>query len=162
TGGGWPGLFNHYPAAVVSGAPHGGETTMNAATDEVLISTRGLHKWFDDNHVLQGIDFSVCRGEVVCVMGPSGSGRSTLLRCLNLLERPQQGEVLFRGEDLVDPDCDIDAARRHIGMVFQQFNLFPHHNALANCTVALRTVLGMAADKAEPIARDYMERVGLV
>src|SRR5699024_3755675 len=112
-------------------------------------------------HVLQGIDFSVAHGEVVCVIGPSGSGKSTLLRCLNLLEKPQRGEVLFRGENLVDPDCDIDAARRHIGMVFQQVNLFPHHNALANCTTALTTVLGMKRLEAERIARENLERVGL-
>src|SRR5699024_1947452 len=80
---------------------------------------------------------------------------------LNLLERPQQGEVIFQGENLVDPDCDIDAARRHIGMVFQQFNLFPQYNALANCTVALTTVLGMKQADAERIGRDNLERVGL-
>lgn len=134
---------------------------MTRPADAALIATRDLHKWFDDNHVLQGIDFSVTHGEVVCVIGPSGSGKSTLLRCLNLLERPQRGEVLFRGEDLVDPDCDIDAVRRHIGMVFQQFNLFPHHNALANCTVALQTVLGTERGEAEAIARKNLDRVGL-
>ncbi|HLQ85627.1 MAG TPA: amino acid ABC transporter ATP-binding protein [Salinisphaeraceae bacterium] len=131
------------------------------ATSEPLIATRDLHKWFGHNHVLQGIDFAVARGEVVCVIGPSGSGKSTLLRCLNLLERPQRGAVLFHGEDLVDPDCDIDAVRRHIGMVFQQFNLFPLHNALRNCTVALITVLGMKRAEAEHIARANLERVGL-
>src|SRR5699024_12617197 len=86
---------------------------------------------------------------------------STLLRCLNLLERPQQREVIFQGENLVAPDCGIDAVRRHIGMVFQQFNLFPQYNALANCTVALTTVLGMKQADAERIGRDNLERVGL-
>jgi len=132
-----------------------------SADQNALIATRDLHKWFDSNHVLRGIDFAITRGDVVCVIGPSGSGKSTLLRCLNLLERPQQGEVIFQGENLVDPDCDIDAARRHIGMVFQQFNLFPQYNALANCTVALTTVLGMKQADAERIGRDNLERVGL-
>src|SRR5699024_11936691 len=107
------------------------------------------------------LDFAVARGEVVCVIGPSGSGKSTLLRCLNRLEKPQQGQVLFQGQDLVDPDCDIDTARRDIGMVFQQFNLFPHHNVLNNCTIALLTVLGMKRAAAEKIAYENLERVGL-
>jgi len=134
---------------------------MSATRSEPLIATRDLHKWFDDNHVLQGIDFAVARGEVVCVIGPSGSGKSTLLRCLNLLEKPQQGQVLFQGQDLVDPDCDIDTARRDIGMVFQQFNLFPHYDVLNNCTIALLTVLGMKRAAAEKIAHENLTRVGL-
>lgn len=134
---------------------------MSTASADVVVTARNLHKWFGANHVLQGIDFAVGRGEVVCVIGPSGSGKSTLLRCINLLERPQRGEVIFRGQDLVDIDCDIDAARRYIGMVFQQFNLFPHRNVLDNCTVALTTVLRVKRSKAERIARENLERVGL-
>jgi len=130
--------------------------------DDVLVSIEDLHKWFGSNHVLQDINFTVDRGEVVCVIGPSGSGKSTLLRCINLLERPQHGAIVVRGENLVDPDCDIDAARRHIGMVFQQFNLFPHHTALDNCTVAPMTVLGMKRVRAQQVARDNLERVGLL
>lgn len=131
-------------------------------SDNALIRIEDLHKWFSTNHVLQGINFTVDRGEVVCVIGPSGSGKSTLLRCINLLERPQRGKIVVRGEDLADPDCDIDAARRHIGMVFQQFNLFPHHDVLDNCTVAPITVLKMKRARAERIARENLERVGLL
>jgi polar amino acid transport system ATP-binding protein len=84
-----------------------------------------------------------------------------LLRCVNLLERPKRGEVIVRGQDLLDPDCDIDAARRHIGMVFQQFNLFPYHKVLANCSLALETVARMKRPEAQRIARENLERVGL-
>ncbi|SDS75409.1 amino acid ABC transporter ATP-binding protein, PAAT family [Paraoerskovia marina] len=138
--------------------------TSNEQTPETsspLVDIRNLHKSFGDNHVLRGIDFSVAPGEVVCVIGPSGSGKSTLLRCINMLEEPQEGDVVVRGEDLTDPDCDIDAARRHIGMVFQQFNLFPHQSALSNCTLAQRTVLGRPAAEATRVARMNLERVGL-
>lgn len=128
---------------------------------EPLVEIRGLNKYFGPNHVLRDIDFSVARGEVVCVIGPSGSGKSTLLRCVNLLEMPQAGTVRVNGRELTDPDCDIDAARRQIGMVFQQFNLFPHHNALDNCTLALTTVLKNKREVAERIARENLERVGL-
>ncbi|MBS61765.1 amino acid ABC transporter ATP-binding protein [Salinisphaera sp. C84B14] len=128
---------------------------------EPLVEIRGLNKYFGPNHVLRDIDFSVARGEVVCVIGPSGSGKSTLLRCVNLLETPQAGTVRVNGRELTDPDCDIDAARRQIGMVFQQFNLFPHHNALDNCTLALTTVLKNKREVAERIARENLERVGL-
>ena len=126
-----------------------------------LVEIRDLHKSFGGNQVLRGLDFEVHGGEVVCVIGPSGSGKSTLLRCVNLLEQPQQGRVRVAGTDLTDPDVDIDAARRQIGMVFQQFNLFPHLTATQNCTVALRTVVGMPEDKANAIARSNLERVGL-
>ncbi|MFC9285330.1 ATP-binding cassette domain-containing protein, partial [Streptomyces sp. NPDC057052] len=90
------------------------------------IEVRALHKSFGDNEVLRGIDLEIGQGEVVCVIGPSGSGKSTLLRCVNLLEEPSKGRVVVGGVELTDPDVDIDAARRRIGMVFQQFNLFPH------------------------------------
>ena len=114
---------------------------MSAQRGEVLVQVQELHKSFGDNHVLRGIDFDVARGEVVCVIGPSGSGKSTLLRCINLLEVPEDVKVIVSGQDITDPDCDIDAARRHIGMVFQQFNLVPQQSALGNCTLAQETVL---------------------
>ncbi|MFF0343990.1 amino acid ABC transporter ATP-binding protein [Kribbella sp. NPDC004875] len=126
-----------------------------------LVEIKNLHKSFGSNHVLRGIDFTVEQGEVVCVIGPSGSGKSTLLRCVNLLEQPQEGQVIVRGEDLTDPDCHLDSARQQIGMVFQQFNLFPHLSALANCTVAQRTVLKRGEADATRIARANLERVGL-
>jgi polar amino acid transport system ATP-binding protein len=128
---------------------------------EPLVEVRELHKSFGDNHVLRGIDVTVARGEVVCVIGPSGSGKSTLLRCINLLEIPESGEVVVSGQDITDPDCDIDAARRHIGMVFQQFNLFPQLNALGNCTLAQETVLNRKPAQSKQVARATLERVGL-
>ncbi|MEK9579428.1 MAG: ATP-binding cassette domain-containing protein, partial [Acidimicrobiaceae bacterium] len=100
------------------------------------IDVRNLHKAFGDLEVLQGIDFTVETGEVVCVLGPSGSGKSTLLRCLNRLEEPNGGQILIDGEDITDPDADVDQLRTNIGMVFQQFNLFPHLTVLKNLTVA--------------------------
>jgi polar amino acid transport system ATP-binding protein len=134
---------------------------MSEQRGDVLVQVQELHKSFGDNHVLRGIDFSVARGEVVCVIGPSGSGKSTLLRCINLLEVPEEGKVIVSGQDITDPDCDLDAARRHIGMVFQQFNLFPQQSALGNCTLAQETVLGLKPAQAKQIARDNLERVGL-
>ncbi len=126
-----------------------------------MIEIRELHKSFGDLEVLKGIDFRVAEGEVVCVIGPSGSGKSTLLRCINLLETPTAGEVVI-GEDVVtDPDVDIDAIRRRIGMVFQQFNLFPHLTVTANLTIAQRRVLGRAKAEAERVAAQNLERVGL-
>ncbi|MFI5731688.1 amino acid ABC transporter ATP-binding protein [Kribbella sp. NPDC051587] len=126
-----------------------------------LVEIKNLHKSFGSNHVLRGIDFTVEQGEVVCVIGPSGSGKSTLLRCVNLLEVPQEGQVIVRGEDITDPDCHLDAARAGIGMVFQQFNLFPHLNVLTNCTVAQTTVLKRTQADADRIARGNLDRVGL-
>ena len=129
---------------------------------EPIVRIRDLHKSFGDNHVLRGIDFEVSQGEVVCVIGPSGSGKSTLLRCINLLEQPHpDSSVVVHGVELNDPDCDIDTARRHIGMVFQQFNLFPHKSVLANCTVAQETVLGRRGSEAREVARMNLDRVGL-
>ena len=126
-----------------------------------LVEIKHLHKSFGSNHVLRGIDFTVEQGEVVCVIGPSGSGKSTLLRCVNLLEVPQDGQVIIRGADITDRDAHLDAIRQQIGMVFQQFNLFPHLSALTNCTVAQRTVLKRPAEEADRIARANLERVGL-
>ena len=126
-----------------------------------LIEIKGLRKSFGDNHVLRGIDFTVAQGEVVCLIGPSGSGKSTLLRCVNLLEHPDDGLVMVRGENIADPDCHLDEARRHIGMVFQHFNLFPHLSVLANCTIAQINVLKLKPSEAERIARSNLERVGL-
>jgi polar amino acid transport system ATP-binding protein len=97
----------------------------------------------------------------VCVIGPSGSGKSTLLRCVNLLEEPTSGSVSVAGAELTDPECDIDAVRRGIGMVFQQFNLFPHLTALGNVTIAQRKVLRRSGAEAEKIARENLQRVGL-
>ena len=128
---------------------------------ETVISIRGLHKSFGDNRVLRGIDLEIVRGEVVCVIGPSGSGKSTLLRCVNMLETPTDGTVTVLDDELTHPDCDLDAARTRIGMVFQQFNLFPHMTALENVCVAQRKVLKRPQADAERIAVDLLARVGL-
>lgn len=125
------------------------------------IAVRGLHKSFGSNEVLKGIDFFVDPGQVVCVIGPSGSGKSTLLRCVNRLEEPTSGEVLIEGVDICDPETDLDDVRSRIGMVFQQFNLFPHLSVLKNLTLAQRTVRGRGKDEAVEIARHNLARVGL-
>lgn len=125
------------------------------------IAVRGLHKSFGHNEVLKGIDFFVDPGQVVCVIGPSGSGKSTLLRCVNRLEEPTSGEVLIEGIDICDPETDLDEVRSRIGMVFQQFNLFPHLSVLKNLTLAQRTVRGRSKDEAVEIARHNLARVGL-
>jgi len=125
------------------------------------IDVRDLHKSFGDLEVLKGLDFTVATGEVVCVLGPSGSGKSTLLRCLNRLEEPNSGTILIDGEDITDLDADVDRLRTNIGMVFQQFNLFPHLTVLRNLTVAQTGVLKVKKPQAEATARDMLELVGL-
>jgi polar amino acid transport system ATP-binding protein len=127
-----------------------------------VIEIRDLHKYFGPLEVLKGIDFEVQAGEVVCIIGPSGSGKSTLLRCVNRLEDPTSGTILIEGEDITDPDADVDALRTKIGMVFQQFNLFPHLDVLRNLTIAQRRVLKRSKDEAEATAREVLERVGLL
>jgi polar amino acid transport system ATP-binding protein len=121
-----------------------------------------LHKSFGELEVLKGIDFHVDQGEVVCIIGPSGSGKSTLLRCVNRLEEPTSGRILIEGEDITDADADVDGLRRRIGMVFQQFNLFPHLTVMQNLTIAQRKVLGRSKGEADEVARAVLERVGLL
>jgi len=125
------------------------------------IDIRGLRKSFGDNEVLKGIDLTIARGEVVCVIGPSGSGKSTLLRSVNLLEDPSGGSIHIEGIDILDPDVDLDAIRTRIGMVFQQFNLFPHMSVLRNLTIAQEKVLRRKPAEAQKVARDMLEKVGL-
>ncbi|MDI6942062.1 amino acid ABC transporter ATP-binding protein [Microbacterium barkeri] len=134
-------------------------TSENAAQFGVVI--RGLRKSYGSNEVLKGIDLEVAPGEVVCLIGPSGSGKSTLLRCVNLLEEPTGGAIEVGGREVTDPDLDIDELRRHVGMVFQQFNLFPHLTVLENCTVAQLKVLRRPKAEAERIAQANLDRVGL-
>lgn len=126
------------------------------------IDIRDLHKCFGELEVLKGIDFEVADGEVVCVIGPSGSGKSTLLRCVNRLEETTSGTILIEGDDITDPDADVDKLRTRIGMVFQQFNLFPHLNVLRNITIAQTKVLKRSRDEAEEVARQVLDRVGLL
>jgi len=125
------------------------------------IEIRDLCKCFGELEVLKGIDFEVAEGEVVCVIGPSGSGKSTLLRCVNRLEEATSGTILIEGEDMTDPDADVDRLRTRIGMVFQQFNLFPHLSVLKNLTIAQTKVLKRSQKEAEEVARAVLERVGL-
>ena len=125
------------------------------------IVVEGLCKRFGDVEVLRGIDLEVANREVVCVIGPSGAGKSMLLRCINRLEEPTAGKVVVDGVEVTDPRVDIDKVRTTMGMVFQQFNLFPHKTALGNVTLALRTVLKMEKGPAEERGRAMLERVGL-
>ncbi|GAA0036316.1 MULTISPECIES: amino acid ABC transporter ATP-binding protein [Brevibacterium] len=121
----------------------------------------GLHKSYGDVEVLKGIDLDVEPGQVVCLIGPSGSGKSTLLRCVNLLEQPNAGTITVAGFDATDPDVELNSLRRHVGMVFQAFNLFPHLTVLENCTISQRRVLHRGKAEAETIAVDRLTKVGL-
>ena len=133
-----------------------------AATEGMMLQLEGVHKRFGDLHVLRGIDLEVERGSVVCVIGPSGSGKSTLLRCVNLLEPPDEGRVLLEGRDISAASRDgVDYVRRRVGMVFQQFNLFPHKSAIDNVALAREKVLGDSREQALERARALLERVGL-
>jgi len=138
-------------------------TTTHTDTDrgDAAIDVQQLHKYFGDNEVLQGIDFHVGNGQVVCVIGPSGSGKSTLLRCVNMLEIPTSGKIFIEGEEITDPDADIDKLRSQIGMVFQQFNLFPHMTVLRNLTISQEKVKGRKKAEAIDVARKNLEKVGL-
>lgn len=137
--------------------------TTKSLDSEVLISVDGLKKKFDGmkNHALCGVSTEIRRGEVVFVVGPSGSGKSTFLRCLNLLEEPTEGTILFEGVDITDKKNDINLHRRKIGMVFQQFNLFPHMTVMRNLTIAPMKLLGLSKEEAEKNASELLERVGL-
>ncbi|CAM3492066.1 amino acid ABC transporter ATP-binding protein [Nocardioides zeicaulis] len=136
-------------------------TTARPERSGAAIDVRGLHKSFGSNEVLKGIDFHVDNGQVVCVIGPSGSGKSTLLRCVNRLEEADQGQILVEGIDVCDPETDLDAVRSRIGMVFQQFNLFPHMSVLRNLTVAQEKVRKRSRKEAVEVARANLEKVGL-
>ena len=127
-----------------------------------ILEARELRKSFGELEVLRGINFSLLPQEMVFLIGPSGSGKSTLLRCFNRLEEPTDGKVIFDGMDLMSPNININTMRKHIGMVFQQFNLYPHLSATKNITLALRKVSKKSAAEAKDIALDMLRRVGLV
>ncbi|GMU39824.1 MAG: ATP-binding protein [Chloroflexota bacterium] len=131
----------------------------DAAVAAVLLEQ--VRKSFGRLEVLRGVDLRVERGEKVCIIGPSGSGKSTLLRCVNLLERPTSGRVFVEGTEVTAPDCDIDRVRAHMGMVFQQFNLFPHLTVERNITIAQQTVLRRGHEEAVETATAMLRRVGL-
>lgn len=131
-------------------------------TDEqILLDVRDLHKSFGKNEVLKGINTRIRKGEVVVIIGPSGCGKSTFLRTLNLLEEPTGGKIFFEGTDITDPHTSIDLHRRKIGMVFQQFNLFPHMTVLKNMTIAPVKLLKLSQEDAEARALALLDRVGL-
>ena len=126
-----------------------------------MIEVKNLHKYFGELQVLRGIDETIKDGEVVCVIGPSGSGKSTFLRCLNLLEEPTEGKVIIDGECINEKGTDIDKVREKLGMVFQNFNLFPHMTTLQNITLAPVQTGKMNKEQAETKAKELLERVGL-
>ena len=126
-----------------------------------MIKINNLHKSFGDLNVLCGIDEHIQKGEKIVVIGPSGSGKSTFLRCLNLLETPTQGEIIIEGESITDPKADINKIRQKMGMVFQQFNLFPHLSVLDNIILAPMKIKKMHKDEAVAIAEDLLHKVGL-
>ena len=132
---------------------------MNA--DSVLIKTEGLEKAFGKVQVLKGITTEIHKGEVVVIIGPSGSGKSTFLRTLNLLEEPTGGKIYFEGVDITDPKININKHRQKMGMVFQQFNLFPHMTVLKNMTLAPMKLLKLSKADAEKRATELLDRVGL-
>ncbi len=145
------------------GAPLGKdvEKAPEFAYDGPMVKIVDLHKSFGDNHVLRGIDFEVAKGEVVVLMGPSGSGKSTMLRCINLLETPTSGHIYIEGQEITAPGTDVNKLRERVGMVFQQFNLFPHLSAKKNVMLAQRKVLKRSEEEAERNAIHQLERVGL-
>ena len=132
-----------------------------SVTNDALIQVKDLHKSFHDLEVLKGVSEEIHKGEVVSIIGPSGSGKSTFLRCLNLLETPDKGQVIFEGVDITDQSVDIDKHRQKMGMVFQQFNLFPHMTILENLTLAPMKLQGKKREETEAEAMKLLERVGL-
>ena len=130
------------------------------STEDIIIC-RDVHKWFDDFHVLRGINVTVTKGEVVVIFGPSGSGKSTFIRTLNRLENHQKGEIIVDGIELTDDVRNIEAIRSEVGMVFQQFNLFPHLKVIDNVTLAPIWVRKWPKARAEQVAMELLERVGI-
>ncbi len=141
----------------MSGQPAGD----GAVTGSAVLTLNGVRKSFGQHEVLRGIDLRVAEHEVIALIGASGSGKSTLLRCANLLERVDDGQVLLRDLDVSDPRVDADAVRARIGIVFQQYNLFPHLSVLGNVTLALRRVHGWKRAAAEARGRELLARIGL-
>lgn len=126
-----------------------------------MIKINNLHKYFGELHVLKGINLEVNQGDVIAIIGPSGSGKSTMLHCINRLEEPSSGHIYIDNEDIMAPDCDINAIRQKVGMVFQHFNLFPHKNVLENITLAPTLVKKVSKREAEKTAYELLAKVGL-
>ena len=127
-----------------------------------MIKTVNLHKSFGELKVLTGVSETIHRGEVVSIIGPSGGGKSTFLRCLNLLEKPEEGQIFFEGQEISGKNVDIDKHRQKMGMVFQQFNVFPHLTVAENITLAPKMLKGKSDAEAKEMARDLLSRVGLL
>jgi general L-amino acid transport system ATP-binding protein len=135
-------------------------TSATSEAEPVLhVQMQSVDKWFGDLHVLRNINLTVTRGERIVICGPSGSGKSTLIRCINRLEPHQKGRIVVGGVELTNHVKSIDAVRRHVGMVFQQFNLFPHLTILENCTLAPISVKRMSKREAQEVALHYLRRV---
>jgi polar amino acid transport system ATP-binding protein len=136
---------------------------------ESMLSLKGIQKRFGDLAVLKGVDIDIAKGEVICILGPSGSGKSTLLRCVNLLAPPEEGEIFIEGHDICkgpgsgtgEQSWQLDYVRQRVGIVFQQFNLFPHKTALENVTLAQEKVLGRSKEEARAKGTELLQRVGL-
>ncbi len=126
-----------------------------------MIIVKDLHKTFENNHVLKGVSYHVHQGEKIVIVGPSGSGKSTFLRCLNLLETPTSGEIWFDGQLITDEKVNIDRIRQHMGMVFQNFNLFNNHTIMDNITLAPVKLKLMSKEEASEKALTLLDRVGL-
>lgn len=126
-----------------------------------MLEVRNLYKQFGNLEVLKGIDEDIKKGDVVVVIGPSGSGKSTFLRCLNLLETPSNGDIIFEGKSIMDSNSNINKIREQMGMVFQQFNLFPHLTVLENITIAPIKIKNMSKENAESTAMNLLKRIGL-
>ena len=137
------------------------EGAVQSSNGTPMVRMEGVRKSFGDNLVLDGIDLEVAHGEVLCVIGPSGSGKSTLLRCVNLLEPIQAGRIFLEGEETTRKGADVSAIRQRIGIVFQQFNLFPHLTALDNLTLAARRIRKIPRREAERRGRELLHSVGL-
>jgi len=127
----------------------------------VVVETKQLTKDFGENEILKGIDFSITKGEVVSVIGSSGSGKSTFLRCVNLLDWPTGGEVLYHGQNVLAPGYDVNHYRAKLGMVFQQFNLFANLSVLSNCVIGQMRAAGRRRAEAVDIAKDFLDKVGM-
>ena len=127
-----------------------------------MLKINNLHKSFGDLHVLKGIDLQIDKGEIIAIVGPSGSGKSTVLRCMNLLEEPTEGEIIFEGNNITGPKVNIDKVRQRIGMVFQNFNLFPHMTVLDNITLAPMKLKKISKEEANKKAEKLLDRVGLL
>ena len=140
-------------------SPRGEGGDIRTTEHEVAVEIVGLNKWFGTLHVLRDVDLKVMRGERIVICGPSGGGKSTLLRCINRIEDWQRGRVIVDGTELTEDLKTIDEVRGEVGMVFQQFNLFPHLTVLENCTLAPIWVRKMPKREAEELARHYLERV---